>query len=527
MLKKSLILLLAASFGLSSCESSDGGTARNGSTPGLSVNGKQKLTLNWFVNSTNDPRLPSGDQDFVKKTIDEKFNVDLKIDYMVMGTDYTNKLNLLISSGETPDMFIASGIDTAKYTSDKVLRPIEELVTPATMPNYFKYWITEIEFKRYQSMEVTVRAPIPFQKTPYISYYIRQDWLDKLGLQIPNSYDEMINVMKAFVEKDPDGNGKNDTYGMTGSGSGTTIDRSFPEFIKNGLIGGFMLEGDQLIDVGTDIRIGQALDDFKKASQMKLYDPNWFLNKANQRDEKITQGRVGIAYSGSPEAAFDNHQNSYQKKTRESTGIASVDWQPFHPWAETGVFTQELPGHAFVFGVRSSVDKVKRSIEILDWLASEEGYLLTHYGKEDVHYKKSGQSIQLVPDAFKRDVTDKGNFLGVYSFFAPYEPHVLGLVLVDPLETERDRAILKKIRGYKLVPSIGTNVGIKEGMDLANLRKMVSVLQSRIIFEEPDASNWPKYRQQLMNQYGAKQIFTYYAEQITKVHGKTYTFQAD
>jgi putative aldouronate transport system substrate-binding protein len=51
--------------------------------------------------------------------------------------------------------------------------------------------------------------------------------------------------------------------------------------------------------------------------------------------------------------------------------------------------------------------------------------------------------------------------------------------------------------------------------------------QSKILFEEKDASNWPKYRQELMNKYGGKQIFDYYAEQITKAHSKTYTFKAD
>jgi putative aldouronate transport system substrate-binding protein len=43
---------------------------------------------------------------------------------------------------------------------------------------------------------------------------IRKDWLQKLGLQLPQSTDDLYNVAKAFAEKDPDGNGKKDTYGL-------------------------------------------------------------------------------------------------------------------------------------------------------------------------------------------------------------------------------------------------------------------------------------------------------------------------
>ncbi len=43
---------------------------------------------------------------------------------------------------------------------------------------------------------------------------IRKDWLDKLGLEIPKTVDDLYNVLKAFKEQDPDGNGQADTYGM-------------------------------------------------------------------------------------------------------------------------------------------------------------------------------------------------------------------------------------------------------------------------------------------------------------------------
>ena len=48
--------------------------------------------------------------------------------------------------------------------------------------------------------------------------WIRQDWLDNLKLEVPTTIDELEEVMRAFTEDDPDGNGQDDTYGLGGDG---------------------------------------------------------------------------------------------------------------------------------------------------------------------------------------------------------------------------------------------------------------------------------------------------------------------
>jgi putative aldouronate transport system substrate-binding protein len=45
--------------------------------------------------------------------------------------------------------------------------------------------------------------------------WIRQDWLDKLKLQVPATLDELDKVMDAFVNQDPDGDGKKNTIGLS------------------------------------------------------------------------------------------------------------------------------------------------------------------------------------------------------------------------------------------------------------------------------------------------------------------------
>ena len=44
---------------------------------------------------------------------------------------------------------------------------------------------------------------------------LREDWLEKLGLEPPKTIEQLYEVMKRFTDEDPDGNGLNDTIGLT------------------------------------------------------------------------------------------------------------------------------------------------------------------------------------------------------------------------------------------------------------------------------------------------------------------------
>ncbi|MFC5703886.1 extracellular solute-binding protein [Cohnella faecalis] len=527
-----LMGLTAMALVVSACSNNNGDNASPSSSSkpsgtASSSPAEQKVKLNWFVTASADAQLPKGDADFVKKIIDEKFNVDLAIDYMPLGNDFTNKLNSLIASNDIPDVFFVDGITSNQYIKDGVAKEMTNVVTPATMPNYFKYWMKEEDLPKYQVQGKFARAPIPYEKNYYRSYYIRKDWLDTLGLQIPKSYDEMVEVMKAFTFNDPDGNKKNDTYGFTAYGNGTNMSMEFPTYVKNGLIGDFVIEGDKFIDTRTDLRMQKTLEDTKALLALKVVDPDWLLNKNGQQLEKAEQGKAGIVLGFGKNIAFDNNAEGLQAKTKEITGNANTNWVAFDPFAETGVFIEPVPGNPFLISSKASDAEVAKSTQILDWLSGEEGFLTTHYGREGTEYTRSGTQITLNQDAIKANVTDKGNFLSVYQWFTPISgPEAYGIDVMDPNITDRDKEIVNTMLSYKILPSVGTSLVIKEGMDLGALRKQMNALQVKIIYDEKDASNWPKYRQELMNKYGAKDIFTYYAEQVSAAQGKTITFDA-
>ena len=52
------------------------------------------------------------------------------------------------------------------------------------------------------------------ERIPSQFLWIRKDWLDKLGLDVPKTLDDVVEVARAFKNDDPDGNGVDDTWGL-------------------------------------------------------------------------------------------------------------------------------------------------------------------------------------------------------------------------------------------------------------------------------------------------------------------------
>jgi len=536
-----LFLCLALSLVISACTSGGSGTQpSNNSTTPPSGTGQQSqnppastpdpqsnpnaehLELNWFISSPPDAILPEGDTDFIRKAIEEKFNVTLNIEYIPSGSDFDNRLNLLIASQDYPDLFIATGVNSQTYIRDGVVADMDDYINPQKTPNYFK-WVSEVELQRFAVEGVFQRAPVIFPREVYRSYYVRKDWIEALNakdpglnLKVPTNYDEMLAVMRAFTFNDPDGNGQNDTYGISAAGNGTSISMDFPDWIANGLVGSFMIRDNELVDVQSDSAVQHVLQGIKDKMAEGIYDPDWFLLKGQEHIDKAVAGKVGIVAAGAKNFAFDSNPASIQNRSKAVN--PNADWAAFHPFPENA-WTDNLPSTPFMFGKDTEPAKLDRLAQIVDWMSSGEGFLLINYGIEGKHYSRSGNTITITQahlDAYQKDVIEQGNFATIYGFFYSGAPEhkPLGLEVVDERMSDRDRQIVETILSYKLIPSIGTNVAPPPGFNLADFRRQMREFQVQIMFEEPDASNWPKYRERLMNEFGGQAMLDTYTEQI-------------
>ncbi len=129
------------------------------------------------------------------------------------------KVNLLLSSGDYPDIFwnvIDAGI-VSQYIDSGIFIPTQDLVRDY-MPNLSKVFAQRPEYKAMCTAPDGNMYGFPYIEemhglvnTPG-SIVINKNWLDQLGLKVPTTLEELENAMRLMKGVDLNGNGLNDEY---------------------------------------------------------------------------------------------------------------------------------------------------------------------------------------------------------------------------------------------------------------------------------------------------------------------------
>lgn len=131
-------------------------------------------------------------------------------------TESKQKLNTLFASGSAPDLIFEFDPNIKNPLYDqKQLMPLDDMINEYS--TVYKKLIEENPILKQAALKSDGKM-YEFGKLneaiPQNIAVIRQDWLNKLNLTAPTTTEELYQVAKAFAEKDPDGNGKKDTYGL-------------------------------------------------------------------------------------------------------------------------------------------------------------------------------------------------------------------------------------------------------------------------------------------------------------------------
>jgi len=154
----------------------------------------------------------------VFKNMQKNSNVNDKWD-VVSANDFTEKKNLIFASMDLPDAFygrtILTDSEVVKYGIQGLLIPLEDLIKKHA-PNLSKF------LEKRPDIRAQITAPdghiyaLPslneFDPTnaAEASMFVNKQWLDKLGLSVPKTTEELYTVLKAFKQNDMNGNGKAD-----------------------------------------------------------------------------------------------------------------------------------------------------------------------------------------------------------------------------------------------------------------------------------------------------------------------------
>lgn len=153
---------------------------------------------------------------------EEELGITLSPKWIVSGTD-TRTLSEQLAAGVVPDLMPGLGRAEFEFTvrlglAADMTALIDRHASPLTRQILYSDGGYSIQSSTIGGKILAL--PHVYGNTDNISMmWIRTDWLDTLGLDVPRTAEELASVLEAFVLGDPDGNGKNDTFGLCSTGS--------------------------------------------------------------------------------------------------------------------------------------------------------------------------------------------------------------------------------------------------------------------------------------------------------------------
>jgi putative aldouronate transport system substrate-binding protein len=250
--------------------------------------------------------LPEGESienNRVLQYIQDTLNINITFQWIVPSDSYGDKLNLAIASGEIPDVMIVNALQLQQLTEAGVLEDltpyIEKYANADILNNYAQTEGVALAAATIDGKIMGIPNVQPQADAPIMAF-VRQDWLDKLGLQGPKTVDDVEAIARAFIEQDPDGNGVKDTYGLTGTLSPVQVPSNLHGFdaIFNAY-GAFPTlffrnASGEIVYGSVQPEVKDALARLAQMYKDGIIDPEFATKDTGKSNEIIVGGKAGI-----------------------------------------------------------------------------------------------------------------------------------------------------------------------------------------------------------------------------------------
>ena len=516
----------------------------------------ETVTVHLGGSMNPNAKIPDGmsyEDNSYTRLLKEDFNIEVVYDWVASSSDFDEKMNLCIGSGAIPDLMNVNAAQYRALLKYDMIQPLDQ---------YFEDYASDAlkgyvesggeELKKCISNDKGEMMAIP---APNITaggineMWIRQDWLDNLGLEVPRTWDEMAAVAEAFVTQDPDGNGEADTIGILGPGNSDHMNaiggnqfgldplfssfQSYPQY--------WLQDEDGTVKYGSiQPETRTALEKIQKLYTDKLIDPEMLVRSNCQ--EAVLSGKVGIF--------FGPWWCGYT--VGDATLAGEADWRAyFTPLSEDGNYYTHMAEPTTKYVVASkSCKNPEAAFKIINneianeqqWIA--DGITSTEISTADLYplfnVYDNADEIETSYDAltkylageitmddvdFSRHKLLKGDMEAVTELKKePYDDFSLDKWNLDSdlAKTQLPRLVSLLVGGAsyvndKYIPVYNAYSGQTETMETkwANLKKMEEETFAKIIMGKADISEFDTFVENWKNQ-GGDQILKEINDELSK-----------
>jgi len=344
---------------------------------------------------------------------------------------FGEKTSAVLSGGDLPELFYLNPDQNADFQRKVLDQGAFTDLTPYLNPDAIKEYPNLARYPPFIWKNSAFKGkiygvPKPVLRSGNLGFY-RSDWMRKLSLAPPKNADDLFTMLVAFAKKDPDGNGKDDTWGSGGT----------PASVFNLAIWSLLYrvpndwrlnaDGTLTKDLETD-EYRQAVDFAHRLWVAGAFHPDSASLTSTQERDQWWAGKIGIHSEGF--VAFWGNKGG-QVRIRQNVGPDAEIVGLIPPGANGGQgVTYNLSGFFGFTAIPAKVGKdggrVKELLRILDYLAApfgSEEYNFLYYGIDGVDNDPQPDGSRAVNDHGRDEFGDLVyQMKSEYSFFYPGAP---------------------------------------------------------------------------------------------------------
>ncbi len=244
------------------------------------------------------------------RLIKDTFNIDVEVAFSAdITTDaYKNKMNVLLASGDLPDVL--------KFDDRLWLKQAIDAGYVMDITDVFDKYASDA-VKKYETDYADafdgVKVDGKLYAFPYMSnnfhqctnLWIRDDWLKNTGKTAPKTIDEMVDLARAFKNGDPDGDGVNgNTYGLCladnvvqnnyGTIMGLIEAYGVPCYGDRGIF--YRGKDGKMTFSYIQPEVKKALEVARNMYKEGLIDPEFMVKDTSKLETDWAQGTIGMTY---------------------------------------------------------------------------------------------------------------------------------------------------------------------------------------------------------------------------------------
>lgn len=387
------------------CSSKDGGEAipKEKTEASTTPYGKYDELVTYTIgkNTPGSPRLPEGDtyeDNAYTRYLKEVLNIQNENVFEAANGDaYDQKVSMAIATGDIPDIMKVDATTLKQLVENDMIEDLtdayKDCATDKIKEMYDSYGGRALEIATFDgklmALPSTQCANVPTM------LWLRQDWMDNLGLEAPKTMDDVENILQQFVTKDPGNNGAGKTIGLVGSSNiggvyGGLFQMDNILSLYNAFPGQWIEEDGKVVFGSTTDNMKKGLEKVSELFKKGLIDPQMAVREGDDITSLIINGQCGAFFG--PWWAPDYPLNDAKKLNPDA------QWTPYiAPANEDGTVTAYTQNPASEFYV---VRKGFEHPELLVKIASviNDKMVYEDYGKQELmDYIKQGVDTGVRP----------------------------------------------------------------------------------------------------------------------------------